>query len=382
MRTGSGDGVLTVLVVDDSALMRRRIADLLGGAGFRVETAATGEEALARLPVVDPDVVTLDVTMPGMDGLSCLARIMVEHPKPVVMVSALTGAGAEETLEALRLGAVEAVQKPAAGSIGRIGEELVETVRAAASSRPRRVRGLRERLRLARARIAGEDFVAPAAVPQVAPPAAATPTGGEGEGVVLVGVSTGGPSTLEDILPLLPAGFPWPVVVAQHMPPTFTATLARRLDELCALRVVEAERATVLEPGMACIARGGADIELARRGGRLQAVCVPAAPDRPWHPNADRLVVSAMRLLPPDRLMGVLLTGMGNDGAVSMAELHARGGRTIAESEDSAVVFGMPQELIRRGGASVVLPSDRIAGQLTRWLMPAARRPGMQWGVE
>nr|WP_211113400.1 chemotaxis-specific protein-glutamate methyltransferase CheB [Azospirillum endophyticum] len=373
---------MTVLVVDDSALMRRRIADLLGGAGFRVETAATGEEALARLPVVDPDVVTLDVTMPGMDGLSCLARIMVEHPKPVVMVSALTGAGAEETLEALRLGAVEAVQKPAAGSIGRIGEELVETVRAAASSRPRRVRGLRERLRLARARIAGEDFVAPAAVPQVAPPAAATPTGGEGEGVVLVGVSTGGPSTLEDILPLLPAGFPWPVVVAQHMPPTFTATLARRLDELCALRVVEAERATVLEPGMACIARGGADIELARRGGRLQAVCVPAAPDRPWHPNADRLVVSAMRLLPPDRLMGVLLTGMGNDGAVSMAELHARGGRTIAESEDSAVVFGMPQELIRRGGASVVLPSDRIAGQLTRWLMPAARRPGMQWGVE
>jgi two-component system chemotaxis response regulator CheB len=372
-----GDGVLTVLVVDDSALMRRRIADLLIEAGFRVETAATGEEALARLPVVDPDVVTLDVTMPGMDGLTCLARIMVEHPKPVVMVSALTGAGAEETLEALRLGAVEAVQKPAAGSIGRIGADLVETVRAAASSRPRRVRGLRERLRLARARIAGEDFVAPA--PPVVPAAALAEHGGTvpdgtGEGVVLVGVSTGGPSTLEDILPLLPAGFPWPVVVAQHMPVAFTATLARRLDELCALRVVEVERATVLEPGMVCIARGGADVELARRGGRLQAACVPSSPDRPWHPNADRLVTSALRLLPPDRLVGVLLTGMGNDGATAMAELHARGGRTIAESEESAVVFGMPQDLIRRGGAGVVLPSNRIASQLTRWLMPAARR--------
>ena len=366
-----GDGVLTVLVVDDSALMRRRIAELLSEAGFRVETAATGEEALARLPVVDPDVVTLDVTMPGMDGLACLARIMVEHPKPVVMVSALTGAGAEETLEALRLGAVEAVQKPAAGSIGRIGEELVETVRAAASSRPRRVHGLRERLRLARARIVGEDFVAPSPPP---PPSAVVE--GEVEGVVLVGVSTGGPSTLEDILPLLPAGFPRPVVVAQHMPVAFTATLARRLDEMCALSVVEVERATVLEPGTICIARGGADVELARRGGRLQAVCVPSSPDRPWHPNADRLVTSAMRLLPPDRLVGVLLTGMGNDGAASMAELHARGGRTIAESEDSAVVFGMPQELIRRGGAGVVLPSDRIAGQLTRWLSPAARRAG------
>ncbi|WP_085940717.1 chemotaxis-specific protein-glutamate methyltransferase CheB [Azospirillum sp. B506] len=363
-----------VLVVDDSALMRRRITDLLGEAGFRVETAATGEEALARLPVLDPDVVTLDVTMPGMDGLACLARIMVEHPKPVVMVSALTGAGAEETLEALRLGAVEAVQKPAAGSIGRIGEELVETVRAAASARPRRVHGLRERLRLARARIAGEDFVAPA-LPAPSSPAAA---GGEGQGVVLVGVSTGGPSTLEDILPLLPADFPWPVVVAQHMPAAFTATLARRLDELCALRVVEVERATVLEPGMVCIARGGADVELARRGGRLQAVSVPASPDRPWHPNADRLVTSALRLLPPDRLVGVLLTGMGNDGAASMAELHARGGRTIAESEDSAVVFGMPQDLIRRGGAGVVLPSDRVAGQLTRWLLPVARRIGTE----
>ncbi|PGH58079.1 chemotaxis response regulator protein-glutamate methylesterase [Azospirillum palustre] len=365
-----GDGVLTVLVVDDSALMRRRIADLLVEAGFRVETAATGEEALARLPEVDPDVVTLDITMPGMDGLTCLARIMVEHPKPVVMVSALTGAGAGETLEALRLGAVEAVQKPAAGSIGRIGEELVETVRAAASSRPRRVRGLRERLRLARARIVGEDFVAPA------PPPPSVAAAGEVEGVVLVGVSTGGPSTLEDILPLLPAGFPWPVVVAQHMPVAFTATLARRLDEMCALSVVEVERATVLEPGRICIARGGADVELARRGGRLQAVCVPSSPDRPWHPNADRLVTSAMRLLPPDRLVGVLLTGMGNDGAASMAELHARGGRTIAESEDSAVVFGMPQDLIRRGGAGVVLPSDRIAGQLTRWLPTAARRAG------
>ncbi|WP_148219713.1 chemotaxis-specific protein-glutamate methyltransferase CheB [Azospirillum sp. B510] len=371
----------TVLVVDDSALMRRRIADLLIEAGFRVETAATGEEALARLPAVDPDVVTLDVTMPGMDGLTCLARIMVEHPKPVVMVSALTGAGAEETLEALRLGAVEAVRKPAAGSIGRIGEELVETVRAAASSRPRRVHGLRERLRLARARIAGEDFAAPArpAPSSLAPPSpAAAAASRESEGVVLVGVSTGGPGTLEDILPLLPADLRWPVVVAQHMPAAFTATLARRLDELCALRVVEVERAVALEPGMVCIARGGADVELARRGGRLQAIRVPASPERPWHPNADRLVTSALRLLPPDRLVGVLLTGMGNDGAAAMAELHARGGRTIAESEDSAVVFGMPQELIRRGGAGVVLPSDRIAGQLTRWLPPAARRFGVE----
>ncbi len=360
--------MIKVLVVDDSALMRRRIADILASAGFTVQTAAGGLEALERLRAFDPDVVTLDVTMPGMDGLTCLKRIMVEHPKPVVMVSSLTADGAEVTLEALRLGAVEAVQKPGGvGAIARIATDLVATVQAAASSRPRRTQGLRERLRLARARIAGEDFVAqdPAAGPEADP---------GGHGLVLIGVSTGGPSTLEEILPVLPAGFPWPVVVAQHMPASFTGTLARRLNDLCPLTVVEAVQPTPALPGTVCIARGGADVQVVRRGGRLVVQPVPAAAERSWHPNVDRLVESAMRAVAPQRLVGVLLTGMGYDGAAAMAELRRRGGRTIAESEESAVVFGMPQELARRGGADLVLPADRVAQQLLRWIppMPAA----------
>lgn len=363
--------MVKVLVVDDSALMRRRIGDILSSAGFEVETAADGAAALERLPRFDPDVVTLDVTMPGMDGLDCLKRIMAEHPKPVVMVSALTAEGAEVTLEALRLGAVEAVRKPTGiGAIAGIAEELVDTVRAAAGSRPRRVQGLRERLRLARERIAGADFLADAAPPM--PRGEAGPEEeqeeGQGEGLVLIGVSTGGPRTLEDILPLLPADLPWPVVVAQHMPASFTGPLARRLDAVCALTVVEAAAATPLKPGMACIARGGADLQIVRRGGRLCAQPVPADERRSWHPNVDRLVESALRAVAPSRLIGVLLTGMGSDGAVSMAELRRRGGRTIAEAEDSAVVFGMPQELIRRGGAGMVLPSDRVAQQVVRWV--------------
>lgn len=363
--------MVKVLVVDDSALMRRRIGDILSSAGFEVETAADGAAALERLPRFDPDVVTLDVTMPGMDGLDCLKRIMAEHPKPVVMVSALTAEGAEVTLEALRLGAVEAVRKPTGiGAIAGIAEELVDTVRAAAGSRPRRVQGLRERLRLARERIAGADFLADAAPPM--PRGEAGPEEeqeeGQGEGLVLIGVSTGGPRTLEDILPLLPADLPWPVVVAQHMPASFTGPLARRLDAICALTVVEAAAATPLKPGMACIARGGADLQIIRRGGRLCAQPVPADERRSWHPNVDRLVESALRVVAPSRLIGVLLTGMGSDGAVSMAELRRRGGRTIAEAEDSAVVFGMPQELIRRGGAGMVLPSDRVAQQVMRWV--------------
>ncbi|WP_353860847.1 chemotaxis-specific protein-glutamate methyltransferase CheB [Azospirillum formosense] len=364
--------MVKVLVVDDSALMRRRIAEILSSAGFEVETAADGAEALERLPGFDPDVVTLDVTMPGMDGLACLKRIMIEHPKPVVMVSALTADGAEVTLEALRLGAVEAVRKPTGvGAIAGIAEELVATVRAAAASRPRRVLGLRERLRRARERIVGEDFLADAPLPKARTAADIAGDGNDepGEGLVMIGVSTGGPRTLEDILPLLPADFPWPVVVVQHMPASFTGPLARRLDTISAVTVVEAAAATPLQPGMACIARGGADLQIVRRGGRLCAQPVPMDERRNWHPNVDRLVESALRAVAPSRLIGVLLTGMGSDGAVSMTELRRQGGRTIAEAESSAVVFGMPQELIRRGGADTVLPSDRVAQQVTRWVM-------------
>lgn len=360
--------MIKVLVVDDSALMRRRIADILTAAGFAVVTAVNGADALERLADERPDVVTLDITMPGMDGLACLDRIMVEHPTPVVMVSALTAGGADATLEALRLGAVEAVQKPSTGGPGAIADELVETVRAAAAARLRRTRNLSQRLRHVRARIAGTDFVAE-------PAPAATDDGPSG--LVLVGVSTGGPGTLEEVLAELPADFPWPVVVAQHMPAAFTGSLARRLDSIARLRVQEALHPAPLEPGTVHIARGGADVEIVRRAGRVVVTPVPARAEGTWHPNADRLVDSAMRVLPPARLVGVLLTGMGYDGARAMAALKQAGGRTIAEAESSAVVFGMPRALIERQGAGAVLPADRIAARLAEWADAdrAAQRP-------
>ncbi|MGQ9369619.1 chemotaxis-specific protein-glutamate methyltransferase CheB [Azospirillum sp. ST 5-10] len=365
---------MKVLVVDDSALMRRQLSEILRAEGdIEVVTARSGAEALAELPRSDPDVVTLDVTMPEMDGLDCLRRIMVEHPKPVVMVSALTAEGADATLEALRLGAVDVVHKPHGSGLGlsRIAAEIVAKVRAAAGARLRRTRNLRERLQIARARIIGE---APAPVAparggtRTAPHSELGPLAGGAPGLVMIGVSTGGPGTLEEILPELPAAFPWPVVVAQHMPANFTGAFARRLNEVCALTVVEAAEPTALQPGLVVIARGGADAVLAVRGGRLCVVPVPPAADRLWHPSVDRLVESALKQIEPARLVGVLLTGMGNDGAAAMADLHGRGGRTIAESEASAVVFGMPQELIRRGGADVVLDAEQMAAQLRRWL--------------
>ncbi|RVU21939.1 CheB methylesterase domain-containing protein, partial [Methylobacterium oryzihabitans] len=204
----------------------------------------------------------------------------------------------------------------------------------------------------------------PAAIARPARPPAPAPAAGEVAGLVLVGTSTGGPPALEALLGGLPADFPWPVVVAQHMPARFTASLARRLDGLCALTVAEVSRPMPLARGHVYLGQGDADVIVARRPAGLVAAPAPAHPDHPWHPSVDRLVASALDLLPPSRLVGVLMTGMGRDGAAAMTDLHRRGGRTVAEAEETAVVWGMPGELVRAGGAGRVVPLDAIAAEL------------------
>jgi two-component system chemotaxis response regulator CheB len=181
---------------------------------------------------------------------------------------------------------------------------------------------------------------------------------------VLVGTSTGGPPALEALLTPLPANFPWPIVVAQHMPATFTGPLARRLDGLCALTVSEVVAPTLLKPGNVYIGRGDADVIIARRAAGLVAMSAPSHKDYPWHPSTDRLVRSAMDLVPPGQLIGVLMTGMGYDGAAAMTDLHALGGKAIAEAEESAVVWGMPGELVKLGGADWIEPLSGIASRL------------------
>lgn len=352
--------MITLLIVDDSALMRRHLGRIFEAqADFRLCFARNGAEALAMVHEQQPDVVTLDVNMPEMDGLTCLSHIMTESPRPVVMVSSLTSKGAMATLEALELGAVDFIAKPdgtVSLNIDRIEAELVAKVRAAARARLR-TRNLARRIHRQNA-WAGE-------APVKGPPA---PVPGELRGLVLIGVSTGGPGALDCVLPLLPADFRWPVLICQHMPSSFTGVLARRLDAASRVRVVEVETATPLQPGTAYIARGDADMLVARRPNGLVALPAPASANHLWHPSADRLVRSAMEHVEPGRLIGVLLTGMGNDGAEAMAELHKRHGRTIAEAEETAVVWGMPQDLVRRDGADVVLPIHRVAEQLERWV--------------
>jgi len=361
--------VTRLLIVDDSALMRRVMGEIFQNEpGFEVAFARDGVEALAQVHAFQPDVITLDVQMPRMDGLSCLDRIMVERPCPVVMVSSLTAEGADATLEALELGAVDFVAKPDGAvslALDDFAPLMIEKVVTAASSRLRRSHRLAERLRARHGGIASPPAKSAQPKPRAKTAPAWTPQpAGMPPGLVIIGTSTGGPPALDAVLSKLPADFPWPILVAQHMPAAFTASLAQRLDGLCALRVIEVTRPTPLVPGCVYIARGDADMTVSRRGGGPVALSTPSSAEHRWHPSVDRLVDSAAVALPPERLVGVLMTGMGNDGARSMAALRAAGGRTIAEAEDSAVVWGMPGELVKAGGADVVAPLDAIAGRI------------------
>ncbi|MCW6511552.1 chemotaxis-specific protein-glutamate methyltransferase CheB [Lichenifustis flavocetrariae] len=350
--------MVKLLIVDDSALMRKCLRDIFEGAGgFEVITARNGRDALAQVAQHNPDVVTLDINMPEMDGLTCLSEIMTTAPRPVVMVSSITAKGAQVTLEALELGAVDYVEKPGGTvslNIDSVRKELLVKIEAAARAKPRRTRGLVQRVR---------------AVSEKQPKVRPAPSNDAVSGIVIIGVSTGGPRTLEDVLPELPADFPWAVVVAQHMPGAFTASFASRLDKICQMTVVEVAGPLPLRRGHIYIGRGNADVIIDTRLGRTIVNSVREDSTFLWHPSVERLVRSAMRATEPGRLVSVQLTGMGNDGAEAMTALRKAGGRTIAEHESTAIVNGMPAELIRLGGADTILPSDKIAERLTSWIM-------------
>jgi two-component system, chemotaxis family, protein-glutamate methylesterase/glutaminase len=367
--------VIKVLVVDDSALMRRLLGNIFEAEeDFEVAFARDGVEGLARVHEFRPDVVTLDVHMPNMDGLACLDRIMLERPTRVIMVSSLTATGADETFEAMALGAVDFVAKPDGAvslAIDELRTVLLEKVRLAAKTRLRASYRLAERVRLRNYAAPAKEHAAartPPTKPQSArllQPSKLAPA--RGDRVVLVGSSTGGPPALDALLSPLPANFPWPILIAQHMPATFTGPLARRLDRLCALNVQEVTHAVPLEPGNVYVGKGDSDIILIARGDTLHVASAPPLSEHRWHPSVDRLVTTTLEHLGAQRTIGVLMTGMGDDGATAMAQLRAEGGRTIAEAEETAVVWGMPGELVKLGGADVVTPVDKIADQLKDW---------------
>jgi two-component system, chemotaxis family, protein-glutamate methylesterase/glutaminase len=374
--------VIRLLIADDSALMRKLLEGIFLDEGdFEIRLARNGNEALDLVRAFDPQVVTLDVQMPGMDGLTCLSQIMIEAPRPVVMISSLTEAGAEATLEAIELGAVDFVAKPGGTvslEIDRLRPVLVEKVRAAAGARIRRTLRLTERVRH---QIRGAGLAAQSG------PARARPTrdakvgkgaikAGKGAlpGLVLIGTSTGGPAALDVVLPQLPPDFPWPVLIAQHLPASFTGAFARRLDRECQLDVVEVNQPMPLKPGTIYIGKGDADVIVAQRAAGAIAMPVPAQATYLWHPSVERMVASALDHLDVTRLVGVMMTGMGNDGADAMKRLRLAGGRTVAEAESTAIVWGMPGELVKNGGAEKVRPLEDIAATIID--MVSSHAPG------
>ena len=354
--------MIRLLIVDDSALMRRHLSQIFEETGkFIIRHARTGAEAVVENREFQPDVITLDVNMPEMDGLSALSLIMAERPVPVVMVSSLTSKGALATFEAMNLGAIDFIPKPDGTislSVTDISEMLLQKVTTAVSAR------LRKSSLAAKTSALSTPTSAPAPARRESVSDLNTSVNDK---VVLIGVSTGGPRTLEEILPQLPANLNAPVLIAQHMPASFTQSLASRLDRVCRMSVTEVSRSTELHPGVIYIGRGDADITLMSRQNRLYAQIKPEDPQYRWHPSVELLGLSALRYCKPSNVMAILLTGMGHDGSDSFAELHRKGASTIAESEETAIVFGMPAELIEKKGAGKVLPAGHIATQIINW---------------
>ncbi len=355
-----GSGKVRVLVVDDSALMRQLLTQILSSdPGIEVVGAAPDPiRAWQLVQTLRPDVITLDVEMPRMDGLAFLERLMRAHPMPVLMVSSLTERGCRTTLRALELGAVDVVTKPkidVARGIAELAGELVRKVKAAGAARPR-----------ARARVAAAAPVAPsprsALLRAEARPSAMLRTT---DVVFALGASTGGTEALREVLVALPADSPG-LVIVQHMPEAFTRAFAERLDGLTRIRVREARDGDTIRPGLALIAPGGTHhMEVVRSGAHYSVRLLPTPAVNHHRPSVDVLFRSCAHAL-GSNAVGAILTGMGGDGAAGLLAMRRAGARTIAQDEASCVVFGMPREAILAGAAEHVCSLDHVAPALLR----------------
>jgi two-component system, chemotaxis family, protein-glutamate methylesterase/glutaminase len=342
-----------VLVIDDSALTRQVLGFLIER-DRRLEVvgkASDGLSAWESLKELSPDVVTLDVEMPHMDGLTFLAKMMKSHPVRTIMVSSASERGRESTLRALELGAIDYVTKPALDARAHLGDfakELSAKIRMAAGAR----------LRLP-ARLHDSSSLKPP--PSLAVAAVSTETS---ERVVVMGASTGGTEALREVLRSLPADAPG-VAVVQHMPEAFTRTFAERLDRICEVTVREARNGEPLVPGLVLIAPGNKHIRIRRVARRYFVEVLDGAPVNGFRPSVDVLFKSCARQAGKNGV-GVLMTGMGDDGARGLFEMREAGGRTIVQDQASCLVFGMPREAIERGAAEVIVPLDKIADAVMR----------------
>ena len=359
---------IRVLVVDDSAFMRHAVGRLIGEAGdlVVVGSASNGEEGLKLAAQLKPDVITLDVEMPVLDGPGMLRRLMVETPTRVVMLSSLTTQGAAVTLDALDSGAIDFVAKPGGSlsiDVGRVGQDLVAKIRAAASMSEAAFLAHRHRAtRRTSARPAPVIAAAPARIVKVGAIAARR--------LIVIASSTGGPAALAAVVPKLPGHINAGILLVQHMPPGFTASLAGRLDATGPMSVHEATANDLITDDEALIAPGDFHL-ITSLSGRVQLSSLP--PVNGVRPAAD-VTLQAVAPVWRDRMLAVILTGMGVDGREGCKAVKAHGGMVIAQDQASSTVWGMPGSVVEAGLADKVLPLDRIADAIAAWATGASGR--------
>ena len=340
---------IRVLIVDDSAFMRTALSRMISvDAGFHVVgTAASGIEALQKIAALDPDVVTLDMEMPGLDGLETLRSIMSQFPRPVIMVSSVTERDKEPTRSALAAGAFDYVPKQLSGTsldILDIREKLMAKIRAAAESRlPREERLLKKPSRAESPKRLG------------APPSIA---------IIALGVSTGGPKALQEILPILPGDLPVPILIVQHMPAGFITPFAERLNSLCAISVRQASQGDLVRPGVAYLAPAGSHMTVDRSVAARTVIRLSAKPESQLHvPSVDVLMQSVATEF-RSQAMGIILTGMGSDGTQGMSAIHREGGFTLGQDEATSAVYGMPRACAEAGILDKVVPLSQIPREI------------------
>lgn len=341
---------IRVLIVDDSALMRQLLTELLSQDPDIQVVGAAQDPYFARekIKALNPDVLTLDVEMPRMDGLTFLEKLMVGHPMPVVMVSSLTETGCQTTMRALELGAVDFFTKPKIDLRDGMEEQardLIAKVKGAAMARVRRREGGARRESTASGTEATRLMASSAMIKTT-------------DTIIAIGASTGGTEAIRELLEVLPPNTP-PIVVTQHMPEKFTKTFADRLDTLCRISVKEAEDGDSVLPGHALIAPGNYHMTLVRSGARYSVRLNQNPPVNRHRPSVDVMFHSVAQHAGANSV-GVILTGMGGDGAAGLLEMKKAGAYTIAQDEDSCVVFGMPKEAIKLGGVDKILPLSQI----------------------
>ncbi|SFF95305.1 two-component system, chemotaxis family, response regulator CheB [Desulfotomaculum arcticum] len=355
---------IKVLVVDDSALMRRIVSRLLEmQADIKVvDTAVDGEDAIKKVKLHRPDVVTMDVEMPGLNGVATVRRLMQQCPVPVIMLSAHTMEGTSVTMEALAAGAVDFVPKPTkAGGVEKMVADLTRKIRVArrasigrcqAAPAPSRVIDYKPKPQTAAAVVAAAAEKAPYAKIDL----------------VVVGSSTGGPAALQNLLPALPANFPCGIIVVQHIPVGFSGPMSEHLNRKCKMEVKHAEHGDRVTPGRVLVAPAGYDLYLRKYGDRLSVALDKGnkpVPPGGFRPSVDVVMNSAAEVA-GNNTLAVLLTGMGRDGARGMLAIRRRGGRTIAQDESTCVVYGMPKAAADLGAAEKILPLHQIAAEIIK----------------